>query len=265
VALKDLVVSHAELTEEQIEKIVADYARYDPTAKSVVLLPSAMDLSNKQRVIVYLVALRGWPFVLTEDTPPTNASPAELERALQIAGGSLRPILKELKDSRLIEATDGRYSANPVTFPFLETQLQGSEGTDGSRATTPPRSRTRRKHSGARPAASTQVAPDQDATTVEADVQAGGSKASSTKRRGRRDATAAGGGPLVRLRQLIAEGWFSEPRTTKDIVNELATRGASYRGQDLTRQMITLTRSTELRRTSQPKPGSTRPVWHYQA
>src|SRR5690606_20377910 len=88
VALKDLIVSHAELTEEQIENFVSPYARYDLVAISIVLLLNAMSLSIRQRVIVYLVALRGWPFVVSEDAPPTSATPAELERSLQIPGGT---------------------------------------------------------------------------------------------------------------------------------------------------------------------------------
>lgn len=260
-ALKDLVVSHAELTEEQIENIVSPHARYDPVAKAIVLLPGAMSLSNRQRVIVYLVALRGWPFVVSEDTPPTSATPSEIERSLQIPGGTLRPILKDLRDARLIEGVEGRYSANPVTFPFLEEELQpGSPEAPAARQRrtskrTPPQSEDAARKSASDENAQSQT-PSPPATAP--------AKKGSTGKRTRRDATAAGGGPLPRLRAMIQEGWFSQPRRTQDIVRSLEARGARYRGQDLTRQLLVLTRANELRREKRPSPESRRPVWYYQ-
>jgi hypothetical protein len=259
VALKDLIVSHAELTEEQIEKIVAPYARYDLVAKSIVLLPSAMTLSNRQRVIVYLVALRGWPFVVSEDAPPTSATPAELERSLQIPGGTLRPILKDLRDARLIEATDGRYSANPVTLPFLEEELQRvGDQSNGARQQRPKARAARTNH----------TAPEvSSGATQESDEASPPAKTNEMRRRAtraRRAATVAGGGPMARLQSLIREGWFAQPRTTQDILSYLEARGARYRGQDLTRQLLTLTRSGELKRQKRAPAGSGKPVWHYQ-
>lgn len=267
-ALKDLVVSHAELTEEQIEKIVSSFARYDPVAKSIVLLPPAMALSNRQRMIVYLVALRGWPFVLSDDTPPTGATPAELEQSLQMPGGTLRPILKELKDARLIENNEGRYSANPVTFPFLEEQLHDSpkpvrsarKAPQSARATASPATSLNADEERADPPVR-----DHDVSTQElprAEKRPKGTGASGSGR-ARRDATSAGGGPLVRLRALIKQGWFDTPRSTQAIVDHLATRGAHYRGQDLTRQLQLLIRSEELVRSKKAPPGSGRAVWHY--
>ena len=260
-ALKDLLISHDELTEQQIEELIEPYVRFDPITKAVVLLPSATALSNRQRVIAYLIALRGWPFVLPDDPPPTSCAPAELEAALQIAGGTLRPILKELKDNRLLQVSEGRYSANPVTFPFLKEQFE--VGRPGARSTGSQRKRPAK----ARTQASSEVAPEapsstessaqsQDSSPPEADPVA-------KKRRVRRDATASGAGPKARLRELIAEGWFSTPRPTRDIVAELAVRGATYRGQDLTRQLQDLVRARELRREKRKPADVSRTMWCY--
>lgn len=259
-ALKDLVVSNAVFSEEIIEDLIARYARYDPDANRVILLPDATALSHRQRIAVYLVALAGWSFLVPEGGPPTSAKPAEIEAALNIAGGTVRPILKEFKDSRMVQVADGRYSVNPATVTHLREVIEGQAV---------PRTRPRRSRAQAAPAS--QPSPKSTLTSVpngkqqdEDDLKDTEKReAGGKKKRSRRDATVAGMGPLQRVRKLIAEGWFSKPRPVREIVHELAARGATYRGQDLTRQMQDLTKSGELRREKRALPGGGRPVWHY--
>lgn len=255
-ALKDLVVAQDELTEEQIEDLIKPFLRYDASARRLVLLPPATELQNRQRVIAYLIGLLGWPFVLPDEPPATSMTPAELEEALKIPGGTLRPILKELKDARLIEVRDGKYSVSHVTFPFLKEQLKG-------KSPPPQKSRKRRKTTQSEKKPQLDLAGEESQETGRA-RQGTSDEGSLTKRRGRRDATVAGAGPLERVQELIREGWFATPRSVRDIVSELASRGATYRGQDLTRQMQTLVRERELTRSKAAKGGSGREVWHYQ-
>jgi hypothetical protein len=259
VALRDLVVSQAELTESQIEELIEPYIRYDVTTKRLVVLPPASELNNRQRVIAYLIALSGWPFVLPDDFPPIALTPAELSRALSIPGGTLRPILKQLKDERLIQENDGRYSVSHVTFPFLKQQLSG---------TTSPRPASRGKpRAKSSPQSQTEKSETKNTLVDETDskheVLPSDSARPKPKRRTRRDATAAGAGPLERVRELIREGWFAESKTVKAIVEELASRGATYRGQDLTRQMLVLVRSRELVRQKKQVAGAGKEIWHY--
>jgi hypothetical protein len=269
-ALKDLVVSHAELTEEQIEGIVASHVRYDPSAPAIVLLPGAASLTNRQRILIYLVALRGWPFVRPEDPPPTGATPSELERALQIPGGSLRPLLKQLRDARLVEESDGRYSVNPVSFPFVQQQIEGVEENPPPRPRPRPRARTKAAKRGASSDAAAEGSED-DATEIADDpAQKPPDPPESKKRvrtatRTRRDATVSGTGPLQRLRGFIAGGYFAQPKSTRDIVAEFAKRGANYKRTDLTRQLITLVRSDELSRDMVHDEQVGRKIWKYVA
>lgn len=258
-ALKDLVVSHAELTEEQIEKIIGNYLRFDTSAETVVLLPSTTSLSSRQRILLYLVGLRGWPFVKPDDTPPTAATPSELEAALQIPGGTLRPILKELKETRLVSVADGRYSVNPVTLPFIEREIANSDGTSVSNTNTA-RPRKKRKSKSASASEVTQTVGEKS-DNVEDEIEV--APASSDKKfRKRRDASAKGG-PIVKIRELITEGWFGTPRTVQDILDELRVRGTIYKRTDLTRQMIMLTRARELRRQKQRPAGAKRDLYFY--
>ena len=126
-ALKDLIASKASLTEDVIEEIIADYARFDPDHKAVVFTPEAQQLTVKAKVLIYLVALQGWPFVL-EGSVPADAKPAEIEESTGISGGTLRPILKELKDRRVIQERGRRYSVRAAALPAIKTELGNSSG-----------------------------------------------------------------------------------------------------------------------------------------
>lgn len=88
------------------------------------------------------------------------------------------------------------------------------------------------------------------------------SKSRSKPKRRQRSASASGPGPMDRVRELVASGWFDEPRTVKHLVDELARRGAQYKGTDFTYAMQTLVRSGDLVREKQTD-GSGREVWHY--
>lgn len=124
--LKDLTIKGTVLLEKQVEELVFDYARYDPEAKEIVLLPAANSLKNRAKVLVYLVALQGWPFV-TKDPVPTDATPGSIEHALHIPGGTLRPILKGLKDSHMVLAKGRSYRIHPAALTQIKDVIRSGK------------------------------------------------------------------------------------------------------------------------------------------
>jgi len=124
VALKDLVADHGMIAEETIEKIVAPYVRYDPAAHKIVWTPQAKSLGNDTKVLVFLVAVLGWQYVL-DASQDVATKPADLEDELDIAGGTLRPILKRLKDSHLLAVVDGHYRVQLANLDSIEAAIAG--------------------------------------------------------------------------------------------------------------------------------------------
>lgn len=108
-ALKDLTIDKSKATEEIIESIIKPYIRYDVNSKSIFFLPKSTELNNAKQILIYLVALKGWKFV-TKESISWEISPSKLEEITGIKGGTLRPTLKNLKDTKMIVVNKGEYS-----------------------------------------------------------------------------------------------------------------------------------------------------------
>ena len=65
------------------------------------------------------------------------------------------------------------------------------------------------------------------------------------------------------LRELVDEGFFAEPKSIKQILQELSNRSHHLRGTDLTRQMQQLCHDKLLRRRKQASASGGKEVFHW--
>ena len=221
-ALKDLVADHRMIAEETIETIVAPYVRYDPAAHKIVWTPQAKALGNDTKVLVFLVAVLGWQYVLDESKDAAT-KPADLERELGIAGGTLRPILKKLKDAHLLAVVNGNYHAQLANLDSIEASIAGEmpKATSKGGARKPMRSR-RDEPDGATP-----------------DLVGDGKK---KKDRG-------GSGQLKTfLARWARDGFFNEPRTLANLLERYHEHGVITRQTSLSGLMLEAVREGLLAR-----------------
>jgi hypothetical protein len=232
VPLRDLAVNTAELQEEWIEEIITPYVNYDVESKRIVLLPATTSLPARAKILVYLVALRGWPFV-TEDEVPSSAKPAQIGEDLGIQGGSLRPVLKNLKDSRYVAVNTQGYSVSLPALPSIKEEIERSANrTRGSGGATSSKRRTSARKPG---------------------------KASN----GGQPAAKRSGKNAEFFHRQIAEGFFDEPKILGDVVERFHENGLTVHRGTVSPLLIKAVRSEELRRKKSKFKG--RDVWAYES
>src|SRR5262245_46132716 len=78
-----------------------------------------------------------------------------------------------------------------------------------------------------------------------------------------RETKAASTGVTAWLRELVDEGFFSEPRPMKQIIQELSNRSHHLRDTDLTRQLQNFCHDKLLRRRKQSSAEGGREVFHW--
>ncbi|SDT89359.1 hypothetical protein [Stappia sp. ES.058] len=237
-ALKDLVADHDKITEERIEDIVSLYIRYDPQTKEIVFTPDGTSLSNENKVLVYLVGMLGWRYILDENLDP-KTKPADLEVALGIAGGSLRPILKKLKDQHLLTVVGGHYAVRTANLEAIAKIISGAKSAPSStytaRRTKP---KVMSKGTG-------------DDAAARSDVKA-------PKERKRT------GIPIrSSLNKILSDGWFEQERSLLDVFDRLQEMAINAKKTSLSGPIADLVRDGKLTR-KKAKVGK-KDVWLYKA
>jgi hypothetical protein len=231
VPLKDLTVNTAELTEKWIEEIISPYVKFDVTQKRVVFLPEAAKLPVKPKVLVFLVALQGWPFV-SEEGVPTSAKPAQIEESLNIQGGTLRPALKELKDSNFVSVSGQSYSVSPAALPAIKEVVEKrANGVPGSRNGTSSRSRKSARSSSSKATSGASSQPSKNAEF---------------------------------LNRQVAEGFFDEPKVLADVVQRFHEYGLTVQKGTISPLLLKAVRAEKLQR-KKVKAEKGKEVWTYES
>jgi hypothetical protein len=203
-ALKDLVAEQGALDEPTIEKIVAPYARYDVAAKKISFLPAFARLSNRAKILVYLVALQGWKYV-TDETIAADARPVDIQELTGIPGGSLRPVLRDLSDSHVLVEQDSRYSVRSLVLTIIETEIgQGADAPRSNGGSAARKTARRRGRSKAE-------------NRAESDDVAGLDGDPASESSAKRKIAGKTGNIAATFGRWITEGYFDQPRTLADV------------------------------------------------
>ncbi len=230
-ALKDLVADASKIDEEVIEGIVADYVRYDPTAFRIVFTPEGTVLKNELKLLVYLVAVVGWKYLVDEPVAvPTK--PVDLEVAVGISGGTLRPILKKLKDSHLVSANAGHYAVQTANLDAVRRATSGEKVKLTKSRKSPTKSIAR-----------------------DISNQPEGEKVKSKK--------GSAGELRPVLEQWVRGGFFNEARTIRETLDRYHEYGIIVKQTSLSGLLLRVVRDGLLSRTKVERDGRT--VWGYKA
>lgn len=252
-ALKDLIAEKGALDEPAIERIVEPFARYDVGTKEIHFLPTFAGLSNKAKILVYLVALQGWRFV-TDDQVPSDARPAEIEAATGIPGGSLRPVLRDLCEKHHISEQDSRYSIRGATLPVIEAELNAGEERAVVRHQGP---------FGRKSAKSTGVG----GATAERDEIAAGTPSAEDEAvahgeaKKSRKVGSKTGNLAATFERWIDQGYFDEPRTLSDVQKRFRKEAIMVPQTSLPAYFLAAVRKGRLARDEVEGNGKT--VWAY--
>lgn len=239
--LKDLIASKSSLAEDVIEEIVSEYVRYDTDHKTVFLTPEGHELSGKSKVLIYLVALQGWPFVM-DDVVATDPKPGDIEEHTGIPGGTLRPLLKELKDRRIIIEKGGRYSVLSAALQSIKKEL----GSVPSASTARSKPRKRKANS----------KPDNEAKDTSELAKPGSSAKRKTVRKSANTANVA-----ERFTLWIDQGYFNDWKTLSDVQKRFHKEAILVPQTSMPTYLLGAVRAGRLEREKQDTNGRT--VWAY--
>lgn len=105
-AIRDLTINQGKLKEEKIEKLVKPYILYDIEQKKVFFLPNGQKLGLKKRIILFLVAIKGWQFFEElRGQRLDEAKPKEIAISVFSNRSTVRNHLQTLKKDGIIHRT----------------------------------------------------------------------------------------------------------------------------------------------------------------
>lgn len=230
-SLRELVADASKVDEGVIEGIIADYVRYDPPASKIIFTPEGAALRNEAKLLVYLVAVVGWKYVVDEP-PKVSTKPADIQVATGISGGTLRPLLKKLKDAHLIFLNDGHYAVQTANLNAVHRAIVGERSSPQSVRKTSTRK--------------SKKSTDNDTAKKEGKVRKG-----------------ASGELRSMLEAWITEGFFDEPRTIKDLFDLYHEHAVIVKQSSLSGLLLRAVRDGVLTRNKTDRDG--KKVWSYRA
>lgn len=127
-ALKDLIVTNKQVSEDLIENILKGKVELIQDGNKIILTRESSNFSNKVKILLFLVGGKAWELL---GGVSLSFSPREIEEALNIPGNSLRPLLKELSDNFFVSNDKGKYQITFKGVYELEAMLKAIAGNGG--------------------------------------------------------------------------------------------------------------------------------------
>lgn len=244
-ALKDLVAQKSAITEDAIEGIVENFVRYDADEREIAFTPQFSELSNKSKVLVYLVAILGWPFVV--DEPVTvDTKPADLSEKIGVPGGSLRPILKDLKDRHLVASKGDGYSVRPANLSAIQREIETGGGALA----------TARKRKPAKRSIARDLPPDGEVDGVNEGYSAPSNKTQKKKK------SASGDDISATFKGWISQGYFDEPKVISQVQARFHEEAIIIPRTSIPKYLLRAVRDKSLSRLKKDFNG--KQLWTYQ-
>lgn len=107
--IQSLFVDEKEVGEEILYEALSPFVRFGKESNSVIFTPEYYELGNREKVLVYLLALKA-AGLLGITSAGESVSPKEISAATGVAYNSAKPILSELAKNGLLAREGGRYS-----------------------------------------------------------------------------------------------------------------------------------------------------------
>lgn len=126
-ALKDLVITNKQVSEDLIENILKGKVELLQDGNKIILTRESSIFPNKVKILLFLVGGKAWELL---GSASLSFSPGEIEAALNIPGNSLRPLLKELSDNFFASNNKGKYQITFKGVYELEAMLKTISGND---------------------------------------------------------------------------------------------------------------------------------------
>ena len=129
-ALQDLVASKDSLAEKWIDEAIKGLIHLDKDLGLVLFTPESTKLPDRQKVLVYLVALQAWRFVAPKVT--AGAARHEIEEHTCLGSNEVRRALASLEKDRIVVRQNfGRYFLSDPAMPIAKTEIDATRKADG--------------------------------------------------------------------------------------------------------------------------------------
>ncbi len=144
--LEKLLVTEEAVTEDVLERILADFVRLAQDTRRAILTPSGVNLPARPKVLLVLAAQHAWRFIQPVQKGNLALPIAEIGAQTGLPGNTLRPVLKQLTDSHILEPlSKGVYRLPPHSLPQVEREIEElRKKHDQAQSLRPERARVRR-------------------------------------------------------------------------------------------------------------------------